>query len=267
MANQILFTPNDNNLGNVKNKIMVGANCQGFTDKVFVIDLENLPDPYNPLNLPTNTIRCKFLSGYTPDMGYTQTLVDLEENVWDISDSSNDWMNLFSNNTNLLEVLGANTKTVTIMYSLFEGCTSLTNVAIFNTSNVTDMGRMFCNCRSLTTVQPFDTSNVTNMKQTFSNCVKITTIPSFNTSKVTDMSNMFNECTSLTTVPLLDTSKVITMDGMFYMCTNVQNGSLALYQQASTQTNPPAHYLTFRDCGSNTTQGAAELAQIPEEWK
>ena len=41
-------------------------------------------DPYNPLGLPPYTIRVKFKSGYTPTMGDAQTLVDANENVWDI---------------------------------------------------------------------------------------------------------------------------------------------------------------------------------------
>jgi len=55
-----------------------------------------------------------------------------------------------------------------------------------------------------------------------------------------------------------------TFDG----CTSVESGALALYQQASTQSNPPQqHSYTFRNCGSNTTTGSAELAQIPNDWK
>lgn len=46
-------------------------------------------DPLNPLNLPPNTIRVKFSSGYTPTMDDTQTLVDANENVWDIYKQSN----------------------------------------------------------------------------------------------------------------------------------------------------------------------------------
>jgi hypothetical protein len=51
------------------------------------------PDPYNPLGLPPNTMRCKFKSGYTPpsDMGDKQTLVDAVENIWDIYRQSNVW--------------------------------------------------------------------------------------------------------------------------------------------------------------------------------
>jgi len=58
------------------------------------------------------------------------------------------------------------------------------------------------------------------------------------------------------------------MNQMLFNCYNVQSGALALYQQASTQTNPPTgHGSTFRNCGSNTQTGAEELAQIPSDWK
>lgn len=180
-------------------------------------------DPYNPLNLPANTIRVKFKSGYIPSylVGDTQTLVDSTNNVYDIYKASNDWSSLFNNDSNskLLEVLGA------------------------NTTNVTNMNGMFNTCSALTTVPVFDTSNVNNMQQ------------------------MFFNCSSLTTVPLFDTSSVTSMYYTFYNCTNVQSGALALYQQASSQATPPSHSSAFRNCGSNTTTGAAELAQIPSGWK
>jgi surface protein len=153
-------------------------------------------DPYNPLGLPPNTIRCKFSSGYTPRMGNTRTLVDSTNNVWDIYKSSNNWEDLFNNNGNLLEILGANT------------------------------------------------SNVTNMDY------------------------MFFYCTELTSIPLFDTRNVTTMAGMFYNCRKVESGALALYQQASSQTNPPTnHNGTFYNCGIDTVTGAAELEQIPWGWK
>jgi len=57
------------------------------------------------------------------------------------------------------------------------------------------------------------------------------------------------------------------MTQTFHNCTKVESGALALYQQASTQTRPPSsHTYCFRSCGSDTTTGAAELAQIPSSW-
>jgi hypothetical protein len=128
-------------------------------------------------------------------MGDTQTLVDSTENVWDIYKNSTDWSYLFKSNTNLLEVVGANT------------------------------------------------------------------------SSCTDMIDLFRSCKSLTSVPLFDTSSCTKMDNMFKSCYNVQSGALALYQQASTQATPPYnHSGCFADCGRDTVTGAAELAQIPQDW-
>jgi len=57
------------------------------------------------------------------------------------------------------------------------------------------------------------------------------------------------------------------MNGMFQGCLVVQTGALALYQQASAQAVVPTHNNTFWMCGTDTESGAAELAQIPDEWK
>lgn len=82
-------------------KILVGDNYTGnlasFNGKIFVFDFDKQPDPYNPLNLPKNTIRVKFANGYTPPstLGDTQELVDGSENIWDIYKRSNDWNNFF----------------------------------------------------------------------------------------------------------------------------------------------------------------------------
>ena len=39
-------------------------------------------------------------------------------------------------------------------------------------------------------------------------------------------------------------------------------------EQASTQAIPPTnHAVAFWHCGKNTVTGAAELAQIPNDWK
>jgi len=153
------------------------------------------------------------------------------------------------------------------MSYMFYKCESLTSVPLFDTSSVTDMRDMFANCK-LTTVPLFNTSNVTDMTGMFYDCHLLTIVPLFDTSSVTTMIEMFVNCMSLTAVPLFDTSNVTNMDKMFMYCYAVETGALALYKQASTQTNPPTNHLsTFLSCGSNTQTGAAELAQIPRDWK
>ena len=113
-----------------------------------------------------------------------------------------------------------------------------------------------------------NTTGITNMNDMFFQCPSLTSVPLFDTSSVTSMQEMFTFCSSLTNIPLFNTANVNSMFGTFYDCRNVQSGALALYQQASSQTNPPRnHEATFYNCGRNTTTGAAELALIPEDWK
>ena len=254
-------------------------------------------DPCNPLNLPANTVRVRTNNGKAPvkdsKTSYeTATLVSGTTDVYDVYKSGTDFNNLFYWSTNVIEVLGANTtgittmtnmfircsslasvslfdtSSVTNMLSMFRGCTSLTSVPLFDTSSVTSMVYMFSDCSSLKTVPLFNTSSVTDMDQLFYGCSSLTSVPLFDTSSVTSMTDMLNNCSSLTSVPLFNTSNVTSMFRTFYGCINVETGALALYQQASTQTNPPStHTGAFKNCGANTTTGAAELAQIPDDWK
>ena len=195
-------------------------------------------------SLPPYTLRLKYKDDVTPTFNYgTGVQVSSSPNIWDLTYENSNWWDILNNHTDLLEVIYGNTSGVTSISSMLTGCTSLTNVALFDTHNVTSMINVFNGCTSLTTVPLFDTSNVTIIH------------------------SMFYGCTSLTNIPLFDTSKVTNMDFAFNRCTNVQSGALALYQQASSQTNVPSHTYTFYDCGVNTQTGAAELAQIPDDWK
>ena len=253
-------------------------------------------DPCNPLNLPPNTVRVRTNDGAIPikDVASyeTATLVEGTSDVYDVYKSGNDFYDFLNQCYNVIEVLGANTTGITHMGDMFYECNALKTVPLFDTSSVTNMGGMFYECTSLTTVPLFDTSSVTNMNSMFQNCTSLTSVPLFDTSSVTYMSSMFHNCALLTSVPLFNTSMVTDIDSMFLNCISltsvplfntssvrfmytmflnckkVQSGALALYQQASTQANPPSsHTRAFKNCGSETTTGAAELAQIPDDWK
>lgn len=203
------------------------------------------PGPGPEPSLPPFTLRLKFKDGVTPTFSKgTATQVSSSPNIWDLTYENEEWNELLFKQKDLNEVLWANTTGVITMNHMFFGCTSLTYVPLFDTSKVTSMPSMFMECSSLKSV------------------------PLYDTSKVTDMDSMFWECTSLKSVPLFNTSNVTYIGFMFRDCINVESGALALYQQASTQaTPPPEHDQTFYNCGSNTTTGAAELAQIPYGWK
>ena len=199
---------------------------------------------------------------------------------------------LFQNNGKLLRVEGLNLPKVTTFQSMFKNCTNLESIGSitsspsltncselfqscqhlitfpwFDTSNVESISGMFNQCQSLQTIPLIDTNKITNMSSMFLRCYSLTSVPLLNTSNVTIMQSMFYGCKALTNVPLLNTSKVTNLTQMFLDCTNVQSGALALYQQASSQANPPTkHTATFKNCGVNTQTGLAELAQIPTSW-
>lgn len=127
---------------------------------------------------------------------------------------------------------------------------------------------MLIGSRSVIEVLGANSTGVTSMRYMFDRCSTLTKVTLFDTSSVTQSSYMFSNCDRLESIPLYDTSSIWNMDGMFYNCLGVKSGALALYQQASSQTNPPSsHTQTFYQCGKNTTTGAAELAQIPSGWK
>lgn len=270
----------------------INGHTLGYNNVLAVYD--PVYDPYNLLNLPDKTIRVKFKSGFTPDkyFGDTRTLVDSTNNIWDIYKASDSWRHFFQSKYETLEVLGANTTNVTSMHGMFDGCSSLSSVALFNTSNVTDVHNMFDHCSALSSVPLYDTSNMTNMDYMFARCATLTSIPLFDTSNatsmngmfmynrsltsvplfdtsnVTEIGSMFRDCSALKTIPMFDTSNIHSMYMTFYRCGNVESGISAFYQQVSTQTNPPTYHTSaFSYCGVNTTQGAAELALIPGDWK
>ena len=112
-----------------------------------------------------------------------------------------------------------------------------------------------------------NTKGITNMTQAFYDCHHLANAPLFDTSSVTRMDYMFGNCFNLEIIPLYNTNKVTNMYGTFAYCYSVKSGALALYNQASTQANPPIeHEWTFKDCGIHTETGLAELNQIPVDW-
>jgi len=101
----------------------------------------------------------------------------------------------------------------------------------------------------------------------FALCDAITEVPLFDTTKAESAFDMFINCTALTYIPAFNMPNVTIVDRICYNCYNVQYGALALYNQFASMEEPPAHDTPFRNCGINTVTGAAELAQIPDDWK
>lgn len=170
--------------------------------------------------------------------------------------------------TALTSLPAFNASSMTNAAELFRECTSLVVAPLFNTGNLTNMNGMFYRCTSLASVPAYNTASMVYASSMFCGCTALETAPALMTALCATMDHMFDGCTALKAVPLYDTSSCNDMNHMFAGCVNVESGALALYTQASSQVSPPSyHYMAFNNCGLNTTTGAAELAQIPADWK
>ena len=83
-------------------------------------------DPYNPLNLPANTVRVRTSDGNVPYKSSsntatyeTATLVEGTSDVYDVYKSGTDFNSLFNSSENVVEVLGANPTGITTMKGMF----------------------------------------------------------------------------------------------------------------------------------------------------
>jgi surface protein len=151
----------------------------------------------------------------------------------------------------------------------------LKSVPLFDTSRVTDMSRMFRGCANLEDVPEFDTSNVTNMSTMFYGILNTTSkipmhiksVPDFDYSKVTNFVLFLANNVDLTEIPEMNIEANVTRcDNMFINCPNIKSGQKALYDKLSAIATITNHTDCFKDCGSDTEEGRAELSQIPVSW-
>lgn len=71
----------------------------------------------------------------------------------------------------------------------------------------------------------------------------------------------------ITEIPEMNIEAAVTnVRYMFYTCPNVKSGQKALYDKLSAIGTITNHVNCFKDCGSDTEEGRAALAQIPTSW-
>lgn len=193
-------------------------------------------DPYNPLNLPPNTMRVRTSDGNPPikqannGASYeTATLVEGTTDIYDVYKNNvtyqggNSFKELLHNSTNVIEILGANTTGVTNMNLLCNGCSNLRSTVLFDTSSVTDFRWMYAYCSSqyFKSVPLYDTSSASTVAEMFDHCTYLETVPLFDLSNVRLTYSMFDGCTHLASVPQFIMSNVIQAQNMFYGCTSL----------------------------------------------
>lgn len=241
------------------------------------------------------TIRFKFSNDYDPTSsdweaqptfwksGSTWTHISSDPNIWEYhrqpSDSKWDYEFKYDDPTFIyhyfnraegIEVIAANLGGITSVRDwLFDSRHALVGVSgIVGTSNMEDFSLMFNSLYRLQRVSLFDTSSGLLFGNMFSSCESIEEIPLFDTSNATNIGEICIDCSSLKRVPLFSVPNVTVCRRAFYRCYNVEGGALDLYNRLSALSiSSYNHSGTFAGCGVDTTTGAAELAQIPSDWK
>lgn len=153
---------------------------------------------------------------------------------------------------------------------LFGMCTQLIRMEATIPFKGTSCDTMFRHDMNLEYVAPIDTSarKPTDMQSMFYECYKLKQPPVLDTSAVANFRNAFDCCYALESLPAYDFSQATNTVRAFADCWKINGGALALYTQLSTkEITVTNHAGTFNDCGRDTVIGAAELAQIPSDWK
>lgn len=212
-------------------------------------------DPLNPYNLPANTMRFKVGHGDSiefPPWGYTLTLVSESEDgdIYDYhSDSFKPGNPALSGSSqtfkeNTLEILGMNSDDTSRDFFEMTSLRNLTAASFGHIDNVVQiqLGSQIDNAGSqyITTLPNL----------TFTNNNSISTLRIMNFPNLTEIPD-WNIPSSIRSI-------------MFRNNPNVETGALRMYNRVKDY--DIEHDGIFKDCGSNTVTGAAELAQIPSSW-
>lgn len=237
--------------------------------------------------LPPRTIRFKFYNtSYVPTSGDGQTdaskfgtwtEVDASTGVWDWTNtqSASDYSRAFdarmpSPSDRWCEVVAigdlSEGTNFAYMFSSFGGTEP---IPWFDTSNATNLEGLFYYCSNVPSFPALDTSKTTTLKNYFGYCQAAESFPAIDATSATTAYYMCSSCYSLKQIPTTtNTDNLTTVRSMFSGCRAVESGALALYNQLSSQAVPPSETTyCFYNCGKNTVTGAAELAQIPSDWK
>lgn len=180
-----------------------------------------------------------------------------------------DMNNMFYQCYVLQEIPMMDTSLVTNMNNMFQNCYQLQELPMLDTSRVEQLAFFMYACRSVQQLPALDLSHVLYPDVAFHGCSALTSLPQFDLSSCTSFQDMFSGCSSLTSIPaftLPSTLQNRVCTAMFEECRSVESGAMALYNRLNPL-RPKYYGRTFRNCGVNTTTGAAELAQIPSSWK
>lgn len=155
--------------------------------------------------------------------------------------------------------------------TLFQACKHLKKVGSIDCTNAYSFQAMFSYCYELEEIPELvniGNTNVTMTNKMFSNCWKVKQLPVFDTSHVTSSSRMFGNCYELMSIPDYDFDSVAgNVQEIALSCYKVKTGILEAYNKLAARGSAITNHTDcFKDCGRDTEEGRAALAQIPVSW-
>ena len=163
--------------------------------------------------------------------------------------------NIFSRNASLKKVHYLCVNGAEGIGDLFSRCGNLTDAHV-TLCNTPGMSEWFYKCSALKTVSVGD--------------INSDTYDRYNDKMgVNQISDMFYGCSALKYLPIMKfDGHLYNADRTFMDCQNVEGGIVSAYNRITADnTLEHDHDSTFKNCGTNTSAGSAELAQIPADWK
>jgi hypothetical protein len=143
--------------------------------------------------------------------------------------------------------------------------TGVTDVPLFDTRSCLYFTQMF-EGTNIVRCPAFDMSAAVSTNAMFEYCHNLEEIPEFIMPNVTNSEYMFQQCYGLADIPDLKLPSVDYCTCMFRSCRNIKTGILRMYNNLKDHATY-YHEGTFRNCGVDTMEGAAELALVSDDWK
>jgi uncharacterized protein (TIGR02145 family) len=149
-------------------------NC-GSDTSTGIEDLKKIPMEWGGYN-GAPTLTCEYATGtapYTTSSDYIKTQVSESPNIWTIMSKGTSISGMFSNDTNLIRVIEADTSKCTSLFNTFYHATNLVSVCELDTSKVYDFSWAFIGCENLTSMPALDVSSATDAFVMLAGCSKL----------------------------------------------------------------------------------------------
>jgi len=150
----------------------------------------------------------------------------------------------------------------------FQNCRNLKKVSglINNDNNVSCQGT-FIQCFELEELEFNVGGSVVRVDYLFSSCRKIRNLPFINTSNNSNFQEMMENCFAIETIPDYDVSSATNVKQMCRNMYKAKYGILEMYNKLLARGAAITdHTDCFLNCGIDTEEGRAALAQIPQSW-